>query len=173
MPLSVDDINSIYLGARPQLQQFLRKRVRCEDTAADLLQEVYLKLPHLRPPPETEGEVCAWLYRVATNLSIDHNRTQKRRAELLEKYYVIDEETEAGNSPEMVTLFCDEIQRIQELLTDLPPRCADILRLNRVEGFTHLEIANHLGISKSLVEKELVRTLNHLRQALNNEDDDS
>lgn len=173
MPLSVDDINTIYLGARPQLQQFLRKRVRCEDTAADLLQEVYFKLPHLKPPPETEEQVRAWLYRVATNLSIDHNRTQKRRAELLAQYYAGDEEAQADHSPEMVTLFCDELQRIQGLLAALPPRCADILRLNRVEGFTHLEIANQLGISKSLVEKELLRTLNHLRQALNNDDDDA
>lgn len=83
MPLSVDDINGIYVVARPQLQQFLVRRVQCQDTAADLLQEVYLRLPHLKPPPETEGEVRAWLYRVATNLSIDHIRTQHRQSGLL------------------------------------------------------------------------------------------
>lgn len=173
MPLSVDDINSIYFSASTQLQQFLRKRVRCEDTAADLLQEVYLKLPYLKPPPETEEQVRAWLYRVATNLSIDHIRTQQRRADLLAKYYVNEDETDAASSPEMLTLFCDEIQRIQALLNQLPPRCADILRLNRLEGFTHAEIATQLGISKSLVEKDLLRTLNHLRQALNHDDKDA
>lgn len=173
MSLSVDDINGIYIGARPQLQQFLTRRVQCQDTAADLLQEVYLRLPHLKPPPKTEGEVRAWLYRVATNLSIDHVRTQQRQSGLLEKYCADTPEIDETASPDMVALFCDEIQRVQSLLSQLPPRCTQILKLNRVEGMTYAEIAERLDISKSLVEKEMVRILNHLRNAMDDEDDES
>lgn len=171
MPLSVDDINGIYIGARSQLHQFLAKRVQCQDTAADLLQEVYLRLPHLKPPPETEGEVRAWLYRVAGNLSIDHIRSRQRHADLLEKYCGDESEADQGAMPDQVALFCDEILRLQALLSDLPPRCGQILKLNRLEGLTYAEIANRLGISKSLVEKEVVRTLNHLRSGLIDEDE--
>lgn len=173
MSLSVDDINCIYLGARPQLHQFLAKRVQCPDTAADLLQEVYLRLPHLKPPPTTEGEVRAWLYRVASNISVDHIRTQQRRSALLEKHYGDKSEADENSSPELIALFCEEIQRIQDLMSDLPPRCMTILRMTRIEGQTYAEVATQLGISKSLVEKEVVRTLNHLRKALNNEDDET
>lgn len=171
MPLSVDDINGIYIGARPQLHQYLARRVRCHDTAADLLQEVYLRLPHIKPPPETEGEVRAWLYRVASNLSIDHVRSQSRRAGLLEKYYAAEPEADNTATPDMVASFCDEIERVQSRLAELPARCNQILKLNRVEGLTYAQVAERLGISKSLVEKEMVRILNHLRTALDDEEE--
>jgi RNA polymerase sigma-70 factor (ECF subfamily) len=172
MPLSVEDINCIYLGVSPQLHHFLTRRVQCPDTAADLLQEVYLRLPHLKPPPETEEQVRAWLYRVATNLSVDHLRMQQRQSALLEKYYREESEIDEGAEPEVFALFCEELQRIQNLLTGLSPRCIQILKMNRVEGMTHAEIAAQLDISKSLVEKEVVRALNHLRTALDNEEDE-
>lgn len=171
MPLSVDDINGIYIGARPQLHQFLMRRVQCQDTAADLLQEVYLRLPHLKPPPETEGEVRAWLFRVASNLSIDHVRTQQRQSGLLEKYCSDATEVDESASPDLIALFCDEIQRVQALLAELPPRCTQILKLTRMEGLTYAETAERLDISKSLVEKEMANILNHLRTAMDDEDE--
>lgn len=170
MPLTVDDINGIYIGARPQLHQFLVRRVQCQDTAADLLQEVYLRLPHLKPPPETEGEVRAWLYRVATNLAIDHVRTQQRQSGLLEKYGSDATEIDESASPDLVALFYEEIQRLQALLAQLPPRCTQILELTRMEGLTYAEVGERLDISKSLVEKEMARILNHLRTAMDDED---
>ncbi len=171
MALTIEDISGIYFCARPQLQQFLVRRVHCPDTAAELLQEVYLRLPHLKPPPETENEVRAWLYRVAGNLSIDHMRAQSRHADLLERYY--DDAGEADHSamPDQLAMFCEEIQRVQALLAQLPPRCGQILRLNRLEGLTYSEVGAQLGISRSLVEKEMVKILEHLRSALNNQDD--
>lgn len=171
MPLSVTDLNGIYIAARPQLHHYLMRRVQCQDTAADLLQEVYLRLPHLKPPPETEAEVKAWLYRVASNLSIDHARTQRRQSELLEQYCGDESEIDESATPDVIALLCDEIERVQSLLAELGPRCTEILKLNRIEGLTYAEVARQLGISKSLVEKEMVRILNHLRTALDDEED--
>ncbi|WP_426992416.1 RNA polymerase sigma factor [Methylomonas sp. CM2] len=171
MALSIDDISGIYFCARPQLQQFLVRRVHCPDTAAELLQEVYLRLPHLKPPPQTEGEVRAWLYRVAGNLSIDHIRAESRHAELLERFCGDAGEEDVTAAPDHVAMFCEEIQRVQALLAQLPPRCAQILRLNRLEGLTYAEVGAHLGISRSLVEKEMVKILDHLRAGLDDEDE--
>ena len=170
MPLSVTDLNGIYIAARPQLHHYLMRRVQCQDTAADLLQEVYLRLPHLKPPPETEAEVRAWLYRVASNLSIDHARTQRRQSELLEQYYGDESEMDESATQDLVALLCEEIERVHVLLAQLGQRCTEILKLNRIEGLTYAEVAEQLGISKSLVEKEMVRILNHLRTALDDED---
>jgi RNA polymerase sigma factor (sigma-70 family) len=170
MALTVDEISGVYFCARPQLQQFLVRRVKCHDTAAELLQELYLRLPHLKPPPETEGEVRAWLYRVAGNLSIDHIRTQNRHGDLLQRYCADESEEDLAATPEQIAMFSEEIQRIQALLAKLPPRCAQILRLNRLEGLTYSEVGVRLGISRSLVEKEMVKILDHLRSAL---DDDA
>ena len=171
MSLSVHDINGIYFDARQQLHQFLLRRVQCHETAADLVQELYLRLPLLKPPPKTEDEVQAWLFRVAGNLSIDHVRTQQRHSNLLKHYLGDEADIDQSATPDQIAHYCAEIERVQRLLSGLPPRCTQILRLNRLEGLTYAEVGIRLGISKSLVEKEMVKILDHLRSAIADEPD--
>lgn len=169
MAFSDHDIYRIFLNTRPQIQRFLQQRLRCQDSAADLIQDIYLRLMLLKPPPNSEIEVRAWLFTVASNLSIDHIRTQKRRIELLDQY--LGDETEADHSagPERVAQAQDQLRQIQAALTELPDQCAEILFLSRVEGLSHAEIARQLKISTSWVEKQLARALSHCRQAVDEE----
>jgi RNA polymerase sigma factor (sigma-70 family) len=171
MSLSEDDIHHIYLGARSRLHQFLSWRVQCPDTASDLLQEVYLRLPLLKPPPQTQPEVQAWLYRVASNLSVDHIRTQQRHFTLLEMYGGgCEEPSDARTEPDRAAVAAEELQQVSAALSELPERCTEVLYLSRIQGLTHSEIARKLGISKSLVEKQIMRALNHCRQAIDDEE---
>ncbi len=166
MAFSDQDIYRIFLGYRPQIQNFLQQRIRCADTAADLIQDIYLRLTQLKPPPCSETEVRAWLFTVASNLSIDHIRVNKRRSELLDQY--LGDETEADHlqAPDRLVQAQDQLQQIQSALAGLPDQCAEILYLSRVEGLTHVEIARQLNISVSWVEKQLARALMHCRQAV-------
>ena len=165
MPLSDDEIQHIYLHTRPRLQQFFHRRLRCPDTASDLVQDVYLRLPKLEPSPCTSQEVRNWLFRVAANLTVDHVRGEQRRAGLLEEFY--GGETEIGETatPEQAALASEQVLQLQAALSELPGRCAEILYLSRIEGLTHAQIAARLGISKSLVEKQVARALDHCRRA--------
>lgn len=166
MSLSDSDIYHFYLTARPQIQSFLSRRIRCQDTAADLLQDLYLRLLLLTPAPSSEPEVRAWLFTVASNLSIDYLRSQKRHAELLNQYLCGVTEADDCAVPERITQARDELQQLQTALAELPDSCAEILYLSRVEGLSHAEIARQLGISISWVEKQLARVLNHCRRAV-------
>jgi RNA polymerase sigma factor (sigma-70 family) len=171
MSFSENDLHRIYLSAHNRLHQFLTWRVQCPDTASDLLQEVYLRLPLLKPPPQTQSEVHAWLYRVASNLSVDHIRTQQRHAGLLEIYAGGSEEPiDATAEPDRTAMACEELQQIGAALSELPKRCVEVLYMSRIEGLTHGEIARKLGVSKSLVEKLIMRALNHCRQAIDDEE---
>src|SRR5438876_6685780 len=49
------------------------------DEADDIAQEVFLRLYRVPPQATSEGELRAWLCRVATNLSLNALRTQQRR----------------------------------------------------------------------------------------------
>ncbi len=166
MIFTEDDIYLIFLDARPQIQRFVSRRIRCQDTTADLLQDLYLRLRLLTPPPRSETEIRAWLFTVASNLSIDYLRSQKRHGELLAQYG--DDKTEADHraEPERITQAQDQLFHIQAALAELPDACADILYLSRIEGLSHADIAAQLGISTSWVEKQLARALNHCRQSL-------
>lgn len=172
MSQSENCVHQIYLDAHPQLHRFLTRRVHCPDTASDLLQEVYLRLPQLNPPPKTQSEVHAWLYRVASNLSIDHIRSQQRHTTLLEIYAGgSEEEIDRTATPDRVALAREELQQVRTALSELPERCTEVLYLSRIEGLTHAEIARKLDISKSLVEKLVMRALNHCRQAINDDEE--
>ncbi|MDD2758861.1 MAG: RNA polymerase sigma factor [Methylomonas sp.] len=166
MAFSDHDIYRIFLNSRPQIQRFLHQRIRCADTAADLIQDIYLKLMLLKPPPSSEIEVRAWLFTVASNLSIDHIRTQKRRTELLDQYLGDETDIDHSEAPEQIAEDRDQLQQVQSALAELPDQCAEILYLSRVEGLSHAEIARQLKISTSWVEKQLARALNHCRLAI-------
>ncbi|AMK76718.1 MULTISPECIES: RNA polymerase sigma factor [Methylomonas] len=169
MAFSDHDIYRIFLSTRPQIQRFLQQRIRCQDTAADLIQDIFLRLSLLKPPPATEVEVRAWLFTVASNLSLDHLRTQKRRCELLDQYLGDASEIDDSAAPERVAQAQDQLQQIQAALADLPDQCAEILYLSRIEGLSHVQIAKQLKISTSWVEKQLAKALLHCRLAVDDE----
>ncbi|MEI8571349.1 RNA polymerase sigma factor [Methylomonas sp. LW13] len=169
MAFSDHDIYRIFLSTRPQIQRFLQQRIRCDDTAADLIQDIFLRLTLLKPPPASETEVQAWLFKVASNLSLDHLRTQKRRCELLDQYLGDETDIDASAAPERTAEAQDQLQHIQLALADLPDQCAEILYLSRIEGLSHIEIAKQLKISTSWVEKQLAKALLHCRQAVDSQ----
>ena len=169
--LPTDDLNRIFLDASPQLHQFLSRRVQCPETAADLTQEVYLRLPQMQASVAGEAGVRAWLFRVASNLSIDHLRCQRRHAGLLNRFCGNETEIDQAPSPYRAVMDRDRLKRVQNALKELPGQCAEVIYLSRVEGYSHAEIARQLGISKSLVEKQVSRALNHCRQVVEEEDE--
>ncbi|WP_026609964.1 RNA polymerase sigma factor [Methylocaldum szegediense] len=172
MPLTDDEIQRIYLHTRTRLHAFFSRRLQCPDTAADLVQDLYFRLPKLQPAPCTGQEVRNWLFRVAANLSVDYVRAEQRHAGLLEEHYGGKSDIDEAATPEQAASASEQLRALQAALSELPDRCADILYLSRVEGLTYPEIAARLGISTSLVEKEIVRALNHCRRARDEEDHD-
>ena len=148
---------------------FLTRRVKCPETASDLLQDIYFRLPRLFPPPGTETEVRAWLFTVASNLSIDYLRRQRRHGEILEHYYSGQPETDTSNLPYQEAQAQQQLQQLQSALRELPDQCAEIVYLSRIEGLTHSQIAGQLGISTSWVEKQIVRALNHCRWVIHDD----
>jgi RNA polymerase sigma factor (sigma-70 family) len=163
-------LNRIYLDSRPALQRFLALMTNCPDTAADLVQELYLRLPLLNPVPSSDPAIRAWLYKVAANLANDHFRKINRQAELLsERYSAAENHLVTRQTPEVFALNQDQLQTIQTALDTLPHNCAQVLYLSRIEGLAHQTIAEQLGISKSWVEKQLVRALEHLRKTMNDD----
>lgn len=148
----------------------LRRMVGCQDTAADLAQEAYVRLAHL-PASQTIASPKAFLFRTATNLALDHFRREKHRGQ---KQRSLDEAekipTEAPPADQQVY----DRQRIASLevaLTNLSERTRSVFVLRRVYGYSYQEIAVQLGISERSVEKHLVKAMTHCQQMCLNEDE--
>ena len=55
---------------------------------------------------------------------------------------------------------------LKRALAELPERTREIFRLNRIEGMTHAEVARHLDICDSSVQKHLAKALAYVMQRL-------
>lgn len=165
-PLSLPDLQSVYAEIRSDLQRLLRRRTGDPEVAADLIQDLFLKLTAIRSTIPDRPQARAYLFRMASNLAIDHRRTEARRAEILKGSQVLFEDADADADPETVTITRDQLRRVELALSELPQKCREVLILARVQGLEHKEIARRLGVSVSLVEKYQLRALRHCRERL-------
>lgn len=158
----------VFLARRAQIESVLRGRTGDAALAADLVQDLYFRLERISERLPNETEAYRYLLRMALNASIDHHRTEKRRAELLSGVACLFDGAAPG--PERLTVARDTLREIDVALEALPDKARDVLYLSRVEGLTHQEIAERLGVSRSLVEKYVVRALLHCRAQLADHD---
>ena len=142
-----------------ELLNFLTRRLSDRDTAADLAQESYARVLAARSSGQAVLDMRALLYRTARNLVIDqHRRAEVRRHDDLDAL----PETLHPLAPRY--LQPDEALAAQQVIRAyvatieaLPPRCRDAFVLNVFGELSHAQIARHMGISVSMVEKHIVR----------------
>ncbi len=156
-----------YERHRSDLLGFLTRRLHCRYTAADLLQELYLRLMQADTPSSViNGR--AYLYRMAANLATDHMKVESRRRELLEEHHAGEDETDS-RGPERDCLAHEQLQRLDRALQQLPERSRRIFFANRFEGKTQKEIARQFGVSTTTVENHIRRVFEHLARARDRE----
>lgn len=149
------------------LVAFLRHRTACESDARDAAQESMVRLVRYRD----REPVAAWkplLYRIAINIARDQARRARHRQ--ADAHCSIDDvgatlvAVEPTHEQRVDTE--RELQAIRELIFRLPERCRQVYLLNRIEGMSYSEIAQHCGISVKAVEKHVAKALQFLRKGL-------
>lgn len=84
-PVDITDNFSQFLGCADSVARFIRRRVRSDDEAAELFQEVsILLLGQLGAPPAGQS-FAAWCRGIARNVLAHHFRSQRRQASLLNR----------------------------------------------------------------------------------------
>ena len=161
-----NEFDSFVRSQREALVRFLHRRTRSADDAEDLAQESLTRLMRYRGhAPETW---TALLYRIAVNAL--HDRSRRAASHFDAQHVSLDDESGelvAGEpSHEQRTASQQELVALQRALLRLPDRCRQIYLLNRIEGMTYNEIADHCGISVKAVEKHISRALRVLRERL-------
>ncbi len=97
---------------------------------------------------------------------IDYIRKSKRNLEI--KNQTIEGEISTEESQNISNLMIREA--IEKACLTLKPKNREIFFLNKFEGLTYEEIANHLNISKRAVEDNIARALKLLREQLNKDE---
>ncbi|MCI0417958.1 MAG: sigma-70 family RNA polymerase sigma factor [Acidobacteria bacterium] len=115
--------------------------------AEDLTQEAFLRLYRHWRQGQKVDDARAWVFRVAHNLAIDHQRKRNLVEPLDEEAWQKVCERNADPSPnaEQQILQREQEGKVQAVLRQLSPQERECLNL-RAEGLTYREIANVLGM---------------------------
>jgi len=159
-----DGVESAFIRYYQELILYLNRSLGDRQAAADVTQEAFLRLLD-RKAEEPIEQPRAFLYRTAVNLSIDwHRRGRVRRSEELE---TLDRENCLDERcPEEAASHQQQLQMLQRALAELPEACRRAFVLRKVDGCSHVEIAELLGISRDMVEKHIVNAMKHCRLCL-------
>ena len=147
-----------------RLTTFIYRLTKSETIAAELVQDIFVKLWVRRSQLADLTNAQAYLFTMASNRTIDHLRKVSAESKMLDELWArvkhFNEATEeAYNAKE-----CNDL--INKAIVQLSPQKQKIFKLSRYEGLKHEEIADYLSLSKSTVKNHLVETLRHIRTYL-------
>jgi RNA polymerase sigma-70 factor, ECF subfamily len=125
--------------------------------ADDVLQDVFIGLPEALGHYTSRGRLGGWIRQVAVRVALMRLRGGRRRGE-----EVLDADAGHATVPVNVELRL----AIGAALAALPAELRAVFVLKEVEGYTHAEIAEMIGISVGLSEVRLFRARKQLRVML-------
>lgn len=159
-------LNPVLLDAFKQHQQallgFLNKRLGDEQSAQDLLHDLYLKIES-QAGDKTIAYPKAYLFRIANNLAIDLQRRKSNQVE----HQGIEENTLISEvSPEHALRQQQQLAIVTQAINELPDKTRDAFKMQRIQQIEKNEVAEKLGISVNMVEKHLRRAVQYCREKL-------
>jgi RNA polymerase sigma factor (sigma-70 family) len=133
--------------------------------AEDVLQDTFVKIWHSFPSYSTEkGRLFTWMVNIARNLAIDKIRSkdyknQGKNRELENNVTFIDEQRNTVYKPELIG--------IKDIVDTLKPEQKSILDLVYFKGYTHVEVADELGVPLGTIKTRLRMAIMELRKHFN------
>ena len=150
------------------LLQFFQRRVKDPREAEDLTQEVFIRLVRRGHVSDVDN-VRGYLFECAANTLRDHVRKRKSRHD--NDHERFDPETHGSEDfpADHVLMGEEALTRASRAILELPERTRAVFVLRRLEGLPYQDIAHRLGLSLSLVEKQMARAIAHLTQRMSEE----
>jgi RNA polymerase sigma-70 factor (ECF subfamily) len=153
---------------------FMYRLCHNPSTAEELAQEVFLRVYRSRTSYEPSAKFTTWLYRIATNLAVNHARdTRHERPENTVRLDEPDQET--GTTPDLAdeTLSAEEqilkrerLAAIRKKVNALPERQRVAVIMHKYQQMDYRQIAGVLKLSESATKSLLFRAYETLREQL-------
>jgi len=156
-------LDSLYRDHHGWLQSWLRLRLGDRERAADIAQDTFLRLLVTRRLPE-QSDGRRFLAQIARNLVIDQWRRQRIKQAYLESLAALPE----PETPSLETraIVIETLMQIDAMLDSMPTKVREAFLLSQFEGLTYAQIAEHLQVSVSSVQKYMLRAITACYQVL-------
>jgi RNA polymerase sigma factor (sigma-70 family) len=146
---------------RGWLTRYFRRRVQNIAEIEDMVQDVFARIV-ARDSTEPVGHLGGYVLKTASSVFADWVRRRSSHAANLHVSFEPELHGEEEADPERILGGKEELQAATMVLLRLPERTRTVFILRRLEGQRFQDIAAHLGISVSAVEKHMVRAIQQL-----------
>lgn len=159
---AIYDLARIYTNNISWLNSWLRRRLSCSDTAADLAQDTFLRLLAM---PNSEQKIAEirehrpYIASVAKTVLIDHFR--RCDLELAYKHALMQQPEPETISAEESALILDTLYRLDRMLDGLGKNIKTAFLLSQLRGLNYKQIADKLGVTESSVKKYMAKAMQH------------
>ena len=159
---------------RKQMVHFMFRMSRNQAVAEELAQEVFLRVYRSRQTYRAEAKFSTWLYRIATNLGVNHARDTKHER-TAQNVYLDQPDAETGTTPDVAdsTLSVEQqlvreerMNAIRKHVMALPERQRSAVLMHKYQEMDYKEIGDVLKLSESATKSLLFRAYQTLRENL-------
>ena len=159
---------------RRPMMNFMYRMARNPAVAEELAQEVFLRIYRSREKYEASAKFTTWLYRIATNLAVNHARdTRHERPENTVSLDEPDENTgvamdvpDSSLSAEEMMVRRERLSAIRQRVEALPERQRIAVVMHKYQQMDYREISLVLKLSESATKSLLFRAYETLREQL-------
>jgi RNA polymerase sigma-70 factor, ECF subfamily len=154
-------MRSLWSRHAPHIDAVVRRLVGQDmDLAADIAQEVWIQIFRALPQYRGDSQFGTWAHRIAVNRTLNALRKTRRLAKI---------ETDVEEDSAVVDPDPDRslmMATIENAASKLSPGARAVFLLHDVEGYTHEEIAERLGITSGGSKSQLFKARAKLRTLL-------
>lgn len=154
-------LRALWARHAPHIDAVVRRLVGNDlDLAADIAQEVWIQIFRALPQYRGESQFGTWAHRIAVNRTLNALRKTRRLAKI--ETDVEEDSAIVEPEPERALMMAT----IEGAAAKLSPGARAVFLLHDVEGFTHEEIAERLGITSGGSKSQLFKARAKLRTLL-------
>jgi len=154
-------MRSLWSRHAPHIDAVVRRLVGGDlDLAADIPQEVWIQIFRALPQYRGDSQFGTWAHRIAVNRTLNALRKTRRLAKI--ETDIEEDSALVEQDPERSMI----VATIENAANKLSPGARAVFLLHDVEGFTHEEIAERLGITSGGSKSQLFKARAKLRTLL-------
>ena len=160
MASAFDQLYEIYAN---RLYFFALSILKSKQDAEEVVQNTFFKIWEKRHTLESNQSFKSFIFKIAYHVTVDLLRER-----LKEKKYqdnILGKATANFNLEESIE-YGDLLDRVGEIVKDLPPRKMEIYQLSRGNHLSYIEIAEKLNISVKTVENAINSSINFIKKRL-------
>ena len=152
-------VEQLYKNHHSWLHSWIRQKIGCHDTAADLAHDAFLRIISRKKIISLDSFAGAqrYLRTIGNGLCVDMWRKKAIEQAWLES--VAHQPQQLAISAEQHTLIVETLCEIDQMLQRLPTKVANAFIMSQIDGLTYQQIALKLEVSVRMVKKYMARAM--------------